>query len=664
MKKLGIKGKMICIIIPIILAIIISFFALSSNQIVKLAKEKLTSQSQMYTADISRWTDNILAELNVYAKAIDEGTFQNDDQILQYLETSMGLNDACPNGIYLGDDSGVYLDGSGWVPDSDWVLTERDWYLEGKDHETIAFGAPYFDSLSKQMCVSASVRLQNSDAVRVLAADVYLDYVCEKMQQIESGIGGQAFLIQKDTQKILAHSDTELIDKQLSDAGMDSLYVNISNLLTEKENSSLLQEMFTVSGDSAKYLVCLNDISGTDWCLVTTVSQRQVLSALHWLESVMLLIAILASIVLLILLMKVTNGVVKPVRAVTGVLTDVAQGDFTRDIQVKGSDEIAHMGNSMQQFVVNMREIIKELTNTADWLKAHSKENEEASENLMASADEEQREMDTLKRQADVLTQTANRVSEEMTKLADIIYQTKQEGGQADSIIKETAAASRKGQNALGDIKNSMQEIEDTTFSLADQIKETSAAIDKINDMVTMIVQITSQTNLLSLNASIEAARAGEAGRGFAVVAQEIGTLAVNSGQAATDISKLTEEIQATMARANEHMEASVSGVKNSAQMVETASETFRNVFDKVEETDTIVHRMVDMVDEVNQVSSGTVQLAEDQLSAAQEITGSVERLSTCSQSVTENSSRVAGNAKALEEQANGLADRMKQFKV
>lgn len=664
MKKLGIKGKMICIIIPIILAIIISFFALSSNQIVKLAKEKLNSQSQMYTADISRWTDNILAELNIYAKAIDEGTFQNDDQILQYLETSMGLNDAYPNGIYLGDDSGVYLDGSGWVPDSDWVLTERDWYLEGKDHETIAFGAPYFDSLSKQMCVSASVRLQDSDAVRVMAADIYLDYVCEKMQQIESGIGGQAFLVQKDTQKILAHSDTEQIDKQLSDAGMDSLYVNISNLLTAKENSGLSQEMVTVSGDSAKYLVCLNDISGTDWCLVTTVSQRKVLSELHWLESVMLLIAILASIVLMVLLVKVTNGVVKPVRAVTGVLTDVAQGDFTQDIQVKGSDEIARMGNSMQQFVVNMREIITELTNTADWLKAHSKENEEASENLMTSADEEQREMDTLKRQADVLTQTANRVSEEMTKLADIIYQTKQEGGQADAIIKETAAASRKGQNALGDIKNSMQEIEDTTFSLADQIKETSAAIDKINDMVTMIVQITSQTNLLSLNASIEAARAGEAGRGFAVVAQEIGTLAVNSGQAATDISRLTEEIRETMARANEHMEASVSGVKNSAQMVETASETFRNVFDKVEETDTIVHRMVDMVDEVNQVSSGTVQLAEDQLSAAQEITGSVERLSTCSQSVTDNSSRVAGNAKALEEQANGLADRMKQFKV
>ena len=82
--------------------------------------------------------------------------------------------------------------------------------------------------------------------------------------------------------------------------------MNISNLLTEKENNGPSQEMFTVSGDSAKYLVCLNDISGTDWCLVTTVSQRKVFSELHWLESVMLLIAILVSIVLMVLLVKVT----------------------------------------------------------------------------------------------------------------------------------------------------------------------------------------------------------------------------------------------------------------------------------------------------------------------------------------------------------------------
>ena len=67
-------------------------------------------------------------------------------------------------------------------------------------------------------------------------------------------------------------------------------------------------------------------------------------------------------------------------------------------------------------------------------------------------------------------------------------------------------------------------------------------ALMKINEMANQIVQITKQTNLLSLNASIEAARAGDAGRGFAVVASEIGNLANSSSRTASEIQHLVEE--------------------------------------------------------------------------------------------------------------------------
>ena len=64
-------------------------------------------------------------------------------------------------------------------------------------------------------------------------------------------------------------------------------------------------------------------------------------------------------------------------------------------------------------------------------------------------------------------------------------------------------------------------------------------SLSRINEMVDQILEITSQTNLLSLNASIEAARAGEAGRGFAVVASEIGNLALSSSKTATEIQTI-----------------------------------------------------------------------------------------------------------------------------
>lgn len=659
MKKMGIKGKVICVIIPILLGIMIAFFALSRSQIVKLAKGNLSANSQKYAEAIDGWTNGILDELKVYEGAIDSGLFTSDAQILKYLETSMGLNDAYPNGIYMGDDKGVYLDGSGWVPDSDWVLVERDWYVEGKDHDELKFGAPYFDSLSKQMCVSASVRIKDSSAVRVMAADVYLDYVCDQMKEIESGIGGSAMLIEKSSGKILAHSDETLMDKTLTEEGMDKLYTNISRILNDEHTKAV-----SVKGKGGQYFACVNNIDGTDWCLVTVLSQREVLSELHWLEAVMLLVAIVAGVVLTVLLMKVTNGVVKPVKDVTGVLTEVAEGDFTHDINTKGSDEIARMGQSMQTFIVNMREIITELNSTSEWLSNQSKENGVASANLLSSADEQEKQMAFLREAADVMTKTADKVSDDMTKLAKLIHLTKDEGTKAGVIMKETADASRQGGEALSDIKGSMQQIEQTTFSLAERIKDTSDAIDKINGMVTMIMEIANQTNLLSLNAAIEAARAGDAGRGFAVVAEEIGKLAVNSGQAASDISKLTAEIKDTMAKANAHMEESVAGVKMSADMIESASDTFGNVFDKVGQTDTIVRDMVDLIGKVDIVASETVKMADSQTAAAGEITASAVRLSDCTKSVNDNSSQVAENAKALEQQAEALAKRMSGFTV
>ena len=96
--------------------------------VLQISKEGLQAEAQVYTGQISSWTNQIFSELQVYQNAIESGVFANDDEILKYLETTCNRSEAYPVGLYMGDDSGVYLDGSGWVPEGDWVLVERDWY--------------------------------------------------------------------------------------------------------------------------------------------------------------------------------------------------------------------------------------------------------------------------------------------------------------------------------------------------------------------------------------------------------------------------------------------------------------------------------------------------------------------------------------------------------
>lgn len=660
-KRLGIRIKLILVIIPVVLVLIFSFFALSRSMIVKQAEENLVSESLVYTNEISAWADGILKEINVYVDTINAGVFADDSEILHFMETSVERNESYPIGLYMGDDSGVYLDASGWVPDDDWVLVERDWYLEGKEHGTLAFGEPYYDSQSGQVCVSASVKMNNTNVCRVLAADIYLDYVSGLMSQIRIGDSGKAFLVTKGSQTVLAHPEASMIDVRLTDAGIDPFYQKVGQAL---QRGNGLSEIRGAKGD---FFVCVHEIAQTDWCLVTYISKADVLSDLRKLQVIMACIALAAAVVLIVVIIWMMNQVVKPVQQVTNVLSEVAAGDFSKNIaQTKrtGGDEIAGMSSSMQKFLEKMRSMISDISGTADWLNQQAQDNGSVSKSLKASADEQAEAMTALSEMVKELSDTANQAAEGMEGLAGIIHETRREGADAGAVMQQTVTAAQNGHAAMEKIRISMSGIEETMTSLEKQIAQTETAVAQIGDMVSLIMDISEETNLLALNASIEAARAGEAGRGFSVVAEQIGKLAANSSVAADDISKVTSDIKETVVKAAAHMEESVGRVKESTLMIESATSTFDGVFEQVGETDKIIGRMVELVDKVDSVASKMMSTAKEQLGITEQITHSAEQLDIYTKTVNDTSESAAVSARALEEQAGKLSESMNQFTV
>ncbi len=657
-KKLGIRTKLIIVIIPVVLVLIVCFFLISRSLIIDQAQDNLEAASNVYAEDINGWVERIMAELKVYQDAINKGPFDNDQDILEFMKTSLDVNDAYPIGLYMGDDAGTYLDSSGWVPDGDWVLTQRDWYLEGCEHGELAFGEPYYDSQTGQVCVSASVRMDYDKAVRVMAVDVYLDYVANMMKEIRLRDSGRAFLV-TGSQMIIAHPEESMMETRLDQQGLDILYGNISGKLAEGFTG-----ITTVKGDSGSYLIYVSPISRTDWRLVTFISQSEVLRDLHLLELYMAVIAVVAAAVLLLLILRMMNRIVKPVQLVTDTLAEVAAGDFTRNLEVKGRDEIAMMSGNMQMFLKKMRGIIAEITDTAKWLSRQSQENGVVAGTLTQSSGHQQKAMEEMNGLVDTLSETVDSFSRQMELLAENIRTTHGEGTNAGGIMQDAAAVSRNGQRAMEQIRQGMDMIEQTITTLAAQIRHTRDTIGRINEMVEMIMDISEETNLLALNASIEAARAGEAGKGFAVVAEQIGKLAANSNAAADDISRLTQDISQAVSAAVAHTETSVSRVKENAAMIESTSQTFDGVFDKVEETGGIVAHMVELIGQVDQAASQMAELMESQLRISRDISESAAELGEHAQVVARQSEKAAESAGELEKQSGKLMTDMRQFKI
>ena len=376
------------------------------------------------------------------------------------------------------------------------------------------------------------------------------------------------------------------------------------------------------------------------------LEQSKIQEVINGLIVHMVVVGSIIAVVLLAITFVVCLMLVKSIQIVANDLRTLTDGNLNIDCHVKKinkNDEIDGLADCTNKLAERLREVVDRIQKNSGILNSDSVKLNDVVSDTSSSVSNVVSAMDDVAHGATNQAETSSDLManiEELSAKLDMITSHIDELNETTKSVSDDAMDTKHIMNELlginEDTKNSVE-------AIVNQSRDTLNAVEEINSIVRAIEEITTQTNLLSLNASIEAARAGESGRGFAVVAGEIGALAQQSADSAKKISIIISNI--------------VSQVEKSSALSDDLSKNASHQINKLADTQRTMETVLSGVEDISTNTDSIYSEVKSLMLIKDSISDSVETLSATSQENAAASQETSASATVIEGNMSVLKD-------
>lgn len=459
------------------------------------------------------------------------------------------------------------------------------------------------------------------------------------------------YVVQNDG-TMLYHPTKEKVGQPVENAVIKGVVQQLQD--GKKPSTTVVEYDFNGTTKYSAYTILNNEN-----ILVLTADESEALAGITTVTGVA--VGIIAIVVLIAIIISFIMGrrLMRPLVKVSTIIEDVANGNIEADFSVvkESNDEIGLIIEKMKELTQSLGSIVGKIRNSSDTMSSNSYELNDTSSQTLAANNEISKAVEDVAEGSTGMAASISKINENLLEMSN---ETKDINASVDEIKNQTVAvqdSSKIMNDKIKSMQDSSHKMDEGISAISKRIETVNTTVDKVSNIVSVIEEISSETNLLSLNASIEAARAGDAGKGFAVVAQEIRVLSDNTN---TELENIKQIISSLVEECRYCVQASGTIVEDNAKQKEeikavldefgSLDEQIQKTAEKADEIEELVTAMIELNDDITKSSNSLTDVSAANAAATEEMNANIEELNAMMHGVSEMAEHMNNESDGLKE--------------